>query len=255
MEYSEIPNTRIRGSGRISLPSYGSISVSGSGDISPEKIKTRGSTKLPGGLVLGKLSTRGNTHIDGGIKAEELDFKGSTKVNGDATFLILTKSGSFHVLGDLVGKEAVIHGSHNIEGKVSVSAFLESKGSFMVEGDVTCDGFLSFDGVIDVSGNISADLLEGRLESNVSHVDGDIEAIKVDIRPRFTHRVRYSKGELITRNITGDDIYLENVVAENINGNSITLGPGCEIKGNIRYKNSLDVNPEAKLYNEPEKFE
>jgi cytoskeletal protein CcmA (bactofilin family) len=255
MEYSDIPNTRIRGSGRINLPNYGSISISGSGDISPEKIKTRGSTKLPGGLVLGKLSTRGSTHIDGGINAEELDFKGSTLVNGDTIFLTLTKSGSMHILGDLDGKEAVIQGSHKIEGNVSVSAFLESKGSIKVNKDVECDGFFSFNGVIDVSGNVRADHLEGRLESNISHVGGDIEAKKVDIRPIYTYQGRYSNGKLNTRNVYADEIYLENVVAEDIKGNNITIGPGCEIKGNIKYKNSLEVNPEAKVSNEPKKFE
>ena len=47
MEYSEIPTSKISGSGRLTVPGHGVFKISGSGRISPELIKTSGSSKIP----------------------------------------------------------------------------------------------------------------------------------------------------------------------------------------------------------------
>lgn len=60
-------------------------------------------------------------------------------------------------------------------------------------------------------------------------------------------------GELVTSNINGGDIYLENVVCDNIAGKRVTLGPNCKVKGEVNYTESVEVHPTASLAYPPKR--
>ncbi|MCK5670081.1 hypothetical protein KAI10_01755, partial [Candidatus Bathyarchaeota archaeon] len=63
------------------------------------------------------------------------------------------------------------------------------------------------------------------------------------------------EGYLITTDIIGKEIILENVECDNVTGDKVTILPGCRIMGKIRYRESVKVDPGTKMDSEPEKIE
>lgn len=146
---------------------------------------------------------------------------------------------------------------------------MESSSSTCIESDVTVKNGIHCRGVLNVRGNVSAtsvdfagslriqgalktESFEGRLGENTSRIENGItsERIRIEIGDIGWHR---SSGELVTSNITGGDIYLENVVCGNITGKRVTLGPGCRIKGEVTYTESVEVHPETSLFHPPKR--
>lgn len=259
-----IPTTTISGSGSFSIPGLGEGRVSGRGSISPEEIKVSGSSQLPGGIRVGSITTSGSSTIRGDLEASRMRFSGSTTIHGALMFDHLEGSGSLRTGGGARGESMHVSGSCNIDGGVELDERLVSAGSFSVKGNLVSKGSVEFDGSLDIEGKIEAESLEVRLSRHRSHVDEGIKADDVDIRkgsrydriPSFLARVvgkRRGEGELVTTDIQGRaEVYLENVKCDNVAGGKVTIGEGCEIRGTVRYTESVEINPNARLENKPQ---
>ncbi len=253
MEYSKIPTTRVAGSGRITVPGYGDFKISGSGRISPEEISTSGSSRIPGGLTIGDLRTSGSTHIDGDITAEVVKFSGSSNVDGNLTCEEIHKSGSLKVEKDLKIKYGKFSGSTRVEGGGTVERELEASGSISFGRDLVSEENILYSGVMRVDGKVEAKSFEARLSRDESIIRDGIKAEYIDIQ--LSHDDWRNRGTLVTSDIVGDEITLENVECYNITGKKITLLPGCRVKGSVKYSESIKVDPDSRLSNEPEKTE
>jgi hypothetical protein len=53
----------------------------------------------------------------------------------------------------------------------------------------------------------------------------------------------------------GDEIIIENVECENVTGSKVTILPDCNIKGRVKYRETIKIDPKSILENEPEKIE
>ncbi|MBT3285267.1 hypothetical protein HOC87_11600 [Candidatus Bathyarchaeota archaeon] len=253
MEYSEIPTSKISGSGRLTVPGHGIFKISGSGRISPELIKTSGSSKIPGGLKVGEVKTSGSSKIEGDIEAEFIKVSGSATVEGSVTCEDIEKSGSLRIEKDLNCESAQFSGSTSIEGFGRFKKELRNSGSIRFGEDIESEGPVRFSGSIEVDGKITAKSLEGRLGRKDSNVREGIEADYVDIRPgRNNWR---DEGYLITSDIVGKEILLENVECNNVTGDKVTIMQGCRVNGHIKYRESVQVAPGTKMDSEPEKIE
>lgn len=253
MEYSEIPTSKISGSGRLTVPGHGIFKISGSGRISPELIKTSGSSKIPGGLKVGEVKVSGSSTIEGDIEAEFIKVSGSARVEGSVTCEDIDKSGSLRVEKDLNCESAQFSGSTNIEGYGRFKNELLNSGSLKVGEDIESEGHIRFSGSISVDGRVTAKSFEGRLGRKDSHIREGIEADYIEIEPgRNNWR---GEGYLVTTDIVGKDITLENVECDNVTGDKVTILAGCRIKGKIRYRESVKVDPGTKMESEPEKIE
>jgi len=253
MEYSKIPTTRIAGSGRITLPGFGELKVSGSGRISPEAISTSGSSKLPGGLVIGDLKTSGSSRVEGDLTAEMVKFSGSANVEGNLVCDEIIKSGSLKVEKDLKFKYGKFSGSTRVGGSGSVETELEASGSIKFGGDLVSEDRILYSGVMRVEGCVKAKSFEARLSRDESFIRDGIEAEYINIQR--SHDDWRERGSLFTTNITGDEIVLENVECNNVTGKTIKILPGCRIKGRVQYSESIKVDPDSYLENEPAKTE
>lgn len=259
-----IPTTSISGSGSFSIPGLGEGRVSGTGRISPEEIKTSGSSQLPGGIIVGSITTSGSSTIRGDLEASRMRFSGSTTIYGALVFDHLDGSGSLRIGGGARGDSMQVSGSCNIDGGVQLKERLSTAGSFSVKGNLVSKGSAELDGSIDIEGKIEAESLEVRLNHHRSHVDEGIIADDVDIRkgsrydriPSFLAWAvgkRRGEGHLVTTDIQGmTEVYLENVRCDNVTGGKVTIGEGCEIRDTVRYAESVEVHPNAKLENEPQ---
>ena len=253
MEYSRIPTTRIAGSGRLTVPEYGDFKISGSGRISPEGISTSGSSLIPGGLTVGSLKTSGSSKIEGDITAENVKFSGSVKVDGGLTCEELKKSGSLLVEKDLKIKYGTLSGSAKIRGSGYVEREIESSGSIQFGGSLSSEEKILYSGVMRVDGKVTAKSFEARLSRDESELLGGIDADYINIQ--LSHDDWRNRGTLLTTDITGDEIILENVECNNVTGRKVTILAGCRIKGKVKYSETVQVNPSSKLDIEPEKLE
>ena len=253
MEYSEIPTSKISGSGRLTVPGHGTFKISGSGRISPELIKTSGSSKIPGGLKVGEVKVSGSSTIEGDLEVEYMIVSGSSTIEGNLTCEDLEKSGSMKIRGNLNCKTAQFTGSTNIGGYGRVEKELRNSGSIRFGDDIASDGHVRFSGAFEIKGKVTAKSFEAKLGRKESFIDGGLEAEYIEIRPgRNNWR---GEGYLVTTDIIGDDITLENVECVNVTGNKVKVLPGCRIKGKIQYRETIAVDPDTKMDTEPEKIE
>lgn len=264
---AEIPTTSISGFGRFGIPGLGEGQISGSGHISPEEIKVSGSSRLPGGLKVGSIITSGTTTIGGEIEADTVNFSGSTTIHGSLTFGRLKGSGSLRTEGPAKGGTMHVSGSCKIRGKIVIEDTFVSSGSLEASGDVVAEGSAELDGVFEVNGKLKTRRLEVSLSRDRSRVEKGIEADYIDIRkggryeriPRFAARLfglDDREGDLYTTVIIGgSEVYLENVICDEVSGVKVTIGEGCDVRGTIRYAEAIEVHPEARVRNPPEKVD
>jgi len=253
LEYSDIPATRISGSGRVTLQGFGTVKVSGSGSISPERISMSGSSTLPGGLHIGELKTSGSSRVEGEVHADRIEFSGSASIDGDAHFEHLRKSGSLSVEGGVYGNTMRVSGSTTIRGDAEISDELRSSGSIRVEGGVESKGFVELRGGFEVRGRVKARHFEARLGRRLSVAEEGIEADVVDVEPLPRDWDR--EGELRTKDVVGvEEVTIENVECENIRGGRVVIRGGCRVNGKVEYTESIEVSPNSYLAQEPVKI-
>jgi cytoskeletal protein CcmA (bactofilin family) len=253
LEYSDIPATRISGSGRVTLQGFGTVKVSGSGSISPERISMSGSSTLPGGLRVGELKTSGSSRVEGEVHADGMEFSGSASIDGDAHFDHLRKSGSLDVEGGVYGNTMRVSGSTTIRGDAEIADELRSSGSIRVEGGVKSKGVVELRGVFEVRGRVKARHFEARLGRRLSVVEEGIEAEVVDVEPLPRDWDR--EGGLRTKDVVGvEEVTIENVECENIRGGRVVIHGGCRVNGKVEYTESIEVSPNSYLAQEPVKI-
>lgn len=250
MEYSEIPATRIRGSGRVTLQGFGTVKISGSGSVSSERISTSGSSTLPGGLHVGELKTSGSSRMEGDIHAQWMAFSGSASIEGDARFRSLKKSGSLSVEGGVYGDTMRVSGSTTVQGDVVIADELRASGSIRVGGDIESRGSVELRGVFEVRGGIKARRFEARLGKKLSVAEEGIEADAVFVEPLPRDWDR--EGELRTKDIVGvGEVTIENVCCDNVRGGRVVIRGGCRVNGVVEYTESVEVSPKSYLAHEP----
>jgi len=263
--HADIPTTSIRGSERFSIPGLGDGRVSGVGHISPDTIKVSGSSELPGGIKVESFIGSGKTTIRGDLGAEAINFSSSAAIHGALIFGQLRGSGSVKVDGAARGDTMHVSGSCRIGGGIELDATLDASGYLEARGDVAAKDAIEFDGAFEVDGKLKTKALVASLNHDRSRVGEGIEAERVDIRkggryervPRLAVRIfggRDREGDLYTTDIIGKgDVYLENVICDNVVGGKVKIGEGCEVRGTVRYMEAVEVHPDARVQNSPEK--
>lgn len=252
MSYSEIPSIRIAGSGRTEIPGYGPLKIAGAGYLGREEINTRGSSNLPGDLKVRNLKSSGSINIDGDITVDSAKIRGSINVHGDLKCKELSKSGSLKVANDLIAKYAIVSGSTKVIGKGYFEKKLDSNGSIILGDDLVSDGSIRFSGSMRVDGTLESKTFVARLGRDDSNIRDGIKAEKIDVRvDKPNHKY---DGYLITSDIVGDDIVLENVICNNVEGNKVSILRGCHVKEKVRFRDNVSIDPYSKLNREPEQI-
>ncbi|MCW4013334.1 MAG: hypothetical protein NWF07_10140 [Candidatus Bathyarchaeota archaeon] len=253
MEYSELPDTRISGSGRVSLPGFGTLKISGSGRVYIDSISTSGSSTIPGGLRLHDLKTSGSTKIDGDISSDTIKFSGSAHIEGALECEELIKSGSIKIGKSLKADYARLSGSTHVRDGGVIGREIETSGSIEFGDDLVSEDRIMYSGVMRVDGRVQAKSFEARLSRDESYIRDGITSDYINILR--SHEDWRNMGSLVTSDIIGDDITLENVQCENVRGKKIVIKKGCYIKGTVEYSDTIQVDPASSLRSEPIKTE
>jgi cytoskeletal protein CcmA (bactofilin family) len=229
-----------------------------------------GAGKLSGGDYT-RVSISGAGKVQGDIKAEELRISGAGKVEGRTEAMQIVVSGSGAFAGDVVADEMRVSGAARIDGSARVkelkcsgsyrakeslvAEYIKASGQIRVGGDVEADMFKATGG-FEIEGLLSADKIEIRLGGKCSA--REIGGERIDVRRGgFRERgilldglVRMFSGggiaELRVTLVEGDEIHLEDTIADTVRGKSVEIGPGCRI-GEVEYTDHLDVHHDARV--------
>jgi len=247
MDYTKLPVTVIRGSGRVTVPGLGEVKASGRAEIGPERVHTGGSCVLPGGIRVRDLDSSGSLTIEGDAEAETMSFSGSARVRGSVKFTRLSKSGSLSIGGDAEGETMEVSGSTTVEGLVKVRD-LYSSGSISAEKGVESGGHVKVKGCMR-AGDVKAGRFELIMSNSVSRIRGGVEADYVRVEPKGWG----DEGELITDWVKGREVHLENVECGTVSGDTVHIGDGCRVNGKVTYTQKVQVSPNAFLREQPQK--
>lgn len=233
-------NIRIAGSGTIEGGSYGQVKIAGSG-------------KITGDLEADEFSSAGSALAQGNLKAKRFETAGSFTCQGDLEVEEGEAAGSFRVVGRLKATEMKLAGSAHCR---SISGgYLRASGSLETQGNVEVETF-RFRGSFKIGGLLSAEKVEIDLHGPCEAPE--IGGGKIEVRAGGkslgglvgevlealfgSSKVR----ELRARVIEGDEVHLENTVAEVVRGGKVKIGPGCQVK-RVEYTEALEVDPQAKV--------
>jgi cytoskeletal protein CcmA (bactofilin family) len=230
----------ISGSGRLGGGEYGRVAISGSGrvdgDLTAEELRISGSGRVSGRTEAGQITISGSGKFGGAVSADEMRISGSAKIEGPLDAKEFKSSGSFHTEGDVAAE------------------YFKSSGSFRVAGDVEADIFKASGG-FDIDGLLSADKVEIHLAGRCAAREIGGERIHVE-RPESLGATLLGglakilagggTAELRTTQIEGDEIHLENTIADVVRGTRVEIGPGCHIRS-VEYTETLKVHDDAEV--------
>jgi len=245
MDYTKLPVTIIRGSGRVTVPGLGEVKASGRAEIGPDKIHTGGSCVLPGGIRVRYLDASGSLTIEGSAEAETMTLSGSASVRGGVKFTQLSKSGSLRVEGDAEGETMEVSGSTTVEGRVKVRD-LYSSGSISAKKGIESSGHVKVKGCVR-AGGVKAGRFELIMSNSVSRIKGGVGADYIRVEPKGWG----DEGELITDWVKGVEVHIENVECDTVSGDNVYIGDGCRVNGKVTYAHEIRVSPSAFLREQP----
>ncbi len=241
------------------------VKISGSGRVSDEEVIISGSGKILSDIETKVFKVSGSAYIDGKIVAEYVKISGSASFHDDveAREIVISGSASFH--GKVTCKLMRVSGSCKLLSDLDVFDHLRSSGSLKVEGNINSHGLVELKGAFSIRGTITAGKFYADVRSK-SEVNGGIRADDVEIYGGVHETgivlfgitivgLRRKGAKLYTSAIFAKNIvHIEGVVCNNVEGFIVEIGRGCEIRGKVRYRNSVEIHSDAKLASPPEKI-
>ncbi len=150
---------------------------------------------------------------------------GVGRVYGDIDCVLCQVEGIAHMIGNVKAKKLNISGKANIKGNV-IAEDVKLEGATTIDGNCEAEKLHSV-GTFTLNGLLNAGQIEIHLNGPASVKEMGGESIRVDKGHNFGLFGRFKK--LTAQTIEGDDIHLEYTKAKVVRGNSVTIGPGCEI--------------------------
>jgi len=177
--------------------------------------------------------------VQGNLDAEMAEVKGACKIGGNVRVAILKVGGSLKVIGNVQAELIRTKGALKVEGDVNADHF-RIAGAAKVLGKVASTQEILVQGVLKCAGDVDSNLfnlmgsagVDGVLNAREFNAElGGRSSIRKIVSEKIN--VKASKNsrdpELLSKSITGQEIYLENTVAEKVEGGKVTIGPGCTI--------------------------
>lgn len=233
----------ISGAGVIGGGTYDRVTISGAGkvtgDLEADELRISGAGKVEGKVRVRAIVVSGSTVFSESVYGDEMRVSGSARIDGRAEVKELKCSGTLRVNGGID------------------SQYLKSSGHLRVGGDVAAEIFKASGG-FQIEGLLSADRVEINLGGRCTA--REIGGEKIIVRRGgwrekgilFDGLIKLFTGggaaELRAQLIEGDEVYLEDTIAETVRGKAVEIGPGCRIE-TVEYSESLKVADDATVRN------
>jgi cytoskeletal protein CcmA (bactofilin family) len=193
------------------------------------KIRITGDAKLMGHVACSQLSLTGTAKLQGDPKAGRLKFTGELQVDGSLRGGILGGMGELRTVTGIRGEEIVLSG------------MLHSGGPIEAEK-------LDIRGAVETASVVNAERTTIRLygPSQVGEIVGGTIVVRRSRGLGLKSLVQPSvETRLSAALIEGDEVYIEYTRADLVRGNTVKVGPGCEI-GRIEYRQSFETHAKSK---------
>lgn len=181
-----------------------------------------------------KVKVDGIGKCDGDLKAEKIDIDGMLRCKGRVTADFLECDGTAKIHGDIRA------------GEIDVNGFLTvaKEGTRIEAKKIYCDG------MIKVKSEVSADEVEVNGYISAEEIVGD--SIKIHSP---SHRLfnLFGLAKSRIRLIEATHVAVKGVVAENVNGKEVSIGPGSVIE-NVDCTGILRIADSARVKNIHGKF-
>jgi cytoskeletal protein CcmA (bactofilin family) len=226
-------NLLINGFGTSSGGHFEKAEVNGkgtvNGDVHCNDLVCNGFATINGNVEAQTVKINGNGKIDGNVKAEAISIEGIVKMSGEVNGGQLNVNGSAAFGNSVKGESIEINGKTKIERDCEAETF-SSEGIFRIGGLLNAEEISVL-----LYGECKAEEIGGKSIVVKEKPSGMIKLIK-----------SFFPSKLVTKVMEGDDIQIEAVTADVVRGNTVTIGPNCEI-GLVEYKSEIHISPGAKL--------
>jgi cytoskeletal protein CcmA (bactofilin family) len=229
------------------------LKVTGTGITSGgtfNKVKIRGDGTIHGDLHCVQWKVFGNADVNGLVKATSVDIFGQTNMRGNLEADTVKIFGEADIRGHFSLQDLNLRGSIHIDGNL-VGGNIHGYGEMKIDNDCEADS-ISFTGAVTIGKTLNAEKVDLKLhfaDSRIPEIGG--ENIRVSKSKAFSvlnllKRLSHDSSMLFSESIEGDVIYLEYTKAKVVRGNTVVIGPGCEIDL-VEYQTSFRQDEKAKV--------
>ncbi len=217
-------------------------------DVNCQYFSASGASKVEGYLKADEAKVSGATKVVGDAKIGNLDVRGSFKVEGKTEANTMELSGASKFVGPVKAKQIKSRGSSKFEAHIDAEEF-SSSGALKIVSDVDSKTFTAT-GAFKIEGTLNGHeiMLKPGGDSSVTHIKGGDILVESGGGGLFS---MFNKGKLEAKTIIGDKIYLENTIADEVEGEDVKIGPGCKVRlvrgKNVKVHGSASVEKREQL--------
>lgn len=196
-------------------------------------VRVTGDAKFFGEVSCERFSLTGTAHVKGDLGIRSMSYTGDVKVDGSMRGGSLKGTGGLQLQRDFRGEEL------RMTGKLAASGAVEAER-------------IDLRGALETSSLVNADEVIIRMHgpSRAKEIAGGTVTIRRSRGQILKGLLRSaSRSGLEAALIEGDTLYLEYVRAEIVRGNTVRLGPGCDI-GRVEYRHTLEKHASSKIGSE-----
>lgn len=197
------------------------------------------------GGVYGKVKVVGDSSFNNDLFCDQFKCTGTSVIYGSL------ESDDIKITGTLTLTERAVdaedESGSGVSGLHAKAEKMKVVGEFHLPGDCQAEN-LKLNGCFTVGGMLTAEQMTLKImgPSEAREIGGSIISVKTG-RGKLLEGLFSNNQSILKANmIEGDDIELENTVAEVVRGDKIKIGPGCRI-GAVEYRSSLQIHSQSEV--------
>lgn len=211
-----------------------------------QSVEINGSGTVAGDVECDSFSFNGTGKADGSVKAKTVTISGSGKIHGDVDAESIRMNGTGFIQGETAAKQLKVAGSSTFCGAVKADDIVIT-GKAVMEADCETETFQT-EGKCKVSGLLNADQVNIKLSSGESYVrEIGCRHLQVTGRKGMLTLLKLMPQPVLTAElIEGDVIELTHTNAKIVRGNTVKIGPNCQIE-TVEYSGDYTCDPNASV--------
>ncbi|NUU74851.1 hypothetical protein [Paenibacillus xylanilyticus] len=197
------------------------------------------------GGAYGKVKVVGDSTFNDNLFCEQFKCTGTSVIYGSLESTDIKITGTLTLTERAAGYES--EGGNPVSGLHAKAEKMKVVGEIHLSGDCQAENF-KLNGRFTIAGMLSAEQMTIKVmgPSEVREIGGSIISVKSG-RGKLLEGLFTGNQSILTANlIEGDEIELENTVAEVVRGDEIKIGPGCRI-GTVEYNSSLQIHSQSEV--------
>ncbi|MGF9699826.1 hypothetical protein [Paenibacillus sp. MABNR03] len=197
------------------------------------------------GGAYGKIKVVGDSTFNDNLFCDQFKCTGTSVIYGSLESTDIKITGTLTLTERAAGYES--EGGNPVSGLHAKAEKMKVVGEIHLSGDCQAENF-KLNGRFTIAGMLSAEQMTIKVmgPSEVREIGGSIISVKSGRGKLLEGLFTGNQSILMANLIEGDEIELENTVAEVVRGDKIKIGPGCRI-GTVEYNSSLQIHSQSEV--------